>query len=421
MFIIRKPDFILPILYALDAKGCVQTWKVWTCGDTVYTQFGKEGGKLQTTVGKVCEPKNVGRVNGTSATMQARLEAMAMHKHRVERKYKMTREELAKSDSHGFLPMLAQDYWVRPKGKKAHVSPAGERLNFESGTDVIAQRKYNGLRCIARWDDEGRVLLTSRNGKQWRMPHLVKPLSAFMPSRVVLDGELYIHGVELQDLTSLARKYQPGSEKLEFRMYDMFSKDEPSLPQVERLAWLDRLFLQANVDPCIRRTPWNFLKFREGDEREGLRLLEQQYVQEGYEGLMLRSRDGVYRWGKVRSAELLKYKSFQDAEFVVVDVVEGKGKFTGCAVLECVNDRCECGSMTFVASDRWQNVRCRLCEKHMPRFRVSPRGKMPERKAMWERRKDIIGARYTVRFFDRFKDGLPQFPIGLAFRDARDL
>lgn len=52
--------------------------------------------------------------------------------------------------------------------------------------------------------------------------------------------------------------------------------------------------------------------------------LEEEYVAQGYEGIMIRSPDGAYKFGRstTREGGLLKLKRFEDAEAVVIGVEE---------------------------------------------------------------------------------------------------
>ena len=67
-------------------------------------------------------------------------------------------------------------------------------------------------------------------------------------------------------------------------------------------------------------------QFRVGSEAELMARLE-TVVAEGGEGLMLRDGRSLHRAG--RSDDLLKLKTYQDAEAVVVAHLPGKGKYRG--------------------------------------------------------------------------------------------
>jgi DNA ligase-1 len=53
------------------------------------------------------------------------------------------------------------------------------------------------------------------------------------------------------------------------------------------------------------------------------------YLEMGYEGQMLRVPDSLYE-GK-RSKNLIKHKEFEDDEFEIVSIEEGKGNWAGAA------------------------------------------------------------------------------------------
>src|ERR1700721_2746793 len=93
-------------LYHKGINGMI-TWEVWSDGAQIFTQFGQVGGKLQTTPGKLCEAKNTGKSNATTAVQQAELEAKAMYEHKLKRSYAPT-EALACVPR--FKPMLAHKF-----------------------------------------------------------------------------------------------------------------------------------------------------------------------------------------------------------------------------------------------------------------------------------------------------------------------
>lgn len=89
-------------------------------------------------------------------------------------------------------------------------------------------------------------------------------------------------------------------------------------------------------------------------------------------------------------------KVFQDAEFKVVDVIEGVGKMAGCAVFVCKT----------------------VQEKT---FNTAMKATMEERRKMYTERKKYIGKQLTVRFFEWTDDQIPRFPLGVCFRGYKDL
>ena len=358
----------LPILYHKAKGGDLRQWKVWSQGDTIYTEYGQVGGKLQISSKKAVS-KNVGRSNATTPEAQAKAEAQSLWTFKVERKYSETKEDAQEELR---LPMLAHKYEDKKKGV---VYPAW------------VQPKLDGVRCLASWEGNS-IALTSRAGKPYKMPPVQEQLEKWLPRDMVLDGELYCHGMSCQTVTSYVKKWKAGSEKIIYNVYDVpISADGD-----ETLIWGERLG-QYNINESDNVA---FVPGFQVESHDDMMIRYGQFVQDGYEGAILRLFHGRYQWG-YRSSELLKIKEFQDAEFIVDNAREGRGKMAGCVVWQCVNNT---NDLT---------------------FECSMKTTMEERHRMYVNRKKYIGQLLTVRFFDRTDDGLPRFPVGIVFRASEDL
>lgn len=369
---------ILPTLYHKGKNGQLRQWTVSAIRDEVHTEYGVVDGKLIKSSFKV-EAKNVGRSNETTPEEQAKLEAKALWKHKVDRKYSETpngaEEQLE-------LPMLAHTY----SGTK--------RKKFEFPAHI--QPKLDGVRCLAQ-KINGEIHLTSRQGKPWNIPHIEDQLY-WLEEGTILDGEIYSHGKSCQQITSLVRcanpkgkNYKPGSTDLSFYIYDVPSfKGDDSLEWRKRKIHLDKLY--GNQDRPNLVWVESSMIWSEDEAYSK----HKQYLLMGYEGSVLRGLTGKYLWG-YRSSELLKLKDFQDAEFEVVEIVDGKGKMEGCAVFICRNDTAD-------------NV-----------FECTIKTSMKERRKMYKEKHKYLGKKLTVQFFDRTDAGIPRFPVGIAFRDEADL
>ena len=89
----------------------------------------------------------------------------------------------------------------------------------------------------------------------------------------------------------------------------------------------------------------------------------------------------------------MKFKSFTDDEFEIVDYKEGKGNDKGTVIFTCKTN------------DDYKT------------FEVRPRGTREERKAMLENIENYIGKYLTVKYFELTDQGIPRFPVGVAIRD----
>jgi DNA ligase-1 len=368
----------LDTLFHKGSSGALYSWRVWTEGADICTEYGQVDGKKQ-LARKTAEAKNVDKANATTPESQAISEAKSMWTHRVERKYRKTKEE-AESDE-VFLPMLAGDFEKRRDQKKeGHTYPC----------DV--QPKLDGVRCLAYWDGEELKLL-SRGGKDYNVPHVVEALKPVLPPNLVLDGELYVHGESLQTVTSWVKRLQPNTQKISYHCYDCVLLDDMKAPWAARYNALHDFFTKSTLGDAVKLVD----TYEAKNEGEVLRIYG-KVVEEGYEGAIVRMHDGSrYRFA-YRSNRLLKVKSFIDGEFKVVSFKTGVGRFKDCAIWTC----------------------------HMPdredlTFEAVIKGTMQEKKEMLKEASSYIGKMLKVKYFQLTDEGKPQFPVGIAFRLPEDM
>lgn len=132
-------------LFKRDTNGGIRVWQMQagfddenTAGHQVIS--GVLNGKMVTSEWKLCKPKNVGKVNGTTALSQAEAEVAALYTKKTETGYFYDIGEID-----GFektKPMLAHDYSDYP-------------TNFS--TDTYSQPKLDG--CVS-----GSLFVETENG-----------------------------------------------------------------------------------------------------------------------------------------------------------------------------------------------------------------------------------------------------------------
>lgn len=380
-----------------EAPTRIKVWRVQVEGGeggaaaSIITEHGLQGGKLVRHVRVVVQGKNVGKANETSPLQQALSEAKARWREKLDDGYappaasnnSTTPNTNTNTTTSLLLPMLAHDF-----GKR------GLRFPFP----CFAQRKLDGVRCLAQRRADGTFVLASRTGKPFpHCEHITGALErvAHDDDLPPLDGELYSETLHFQELTGLVKKVTLTAEDVAKQrnhvflwVYDVVLPG--GAPYAARQSWLDRLFeggQGAVLHPAVR-----LLSTEVCADREALKPLHDGYVAEGYEGAILRATGGLYAPGK-RSADLQKYKEFEDAEYRVVDFTEGEGA--------------EKGAVMWV---------CELAPGGR-RVSVRPRGTHEERRALFARAREFLGKPLTVRYQELTPDGVPRFPVGIAFRD----
>ena len=367
-----------PTLYSVSKVGKTQVWSIRVKrgefeASTIIVTYGYEGGKMQVNE-KVIERGKAGR----TAHQQAILEATADWKKKKDSGYaeivgnaqvpRAAQNEYVAGQVKPILPMLAHDY--HKQGKKI-VFPA------------YVQAKLDGVRSIYN-----NGVMTTRTGKPFTgLEHILAELGPAKEAGLVLDGEVYSDTLSFQQFVGLVRKKSfTEADRVQLQNVKLWVYDCVAAgPFSERLARL-KAFFAANKFAHVQLLPTE-----EVASAAELKAFHDKYVAAGYEGLIVRNKAGPYELA-TRSYHLQKYKEFEDAEFEVVGAEEGEGQEKGLVIWVCKTD----GGR---------------------QFRVRPRGTHEERAELWRRRAEYIGKKLTVRYQELTADGIPRFPVGLAFRD----
>ena len=253
-------------------------------------------------------------------------------------------------------------------------------------------RKLNGVRCMMKRDEEKQDVVTvSRGGKDYDIAttEIRKEVYDFLKNNphIILDGELYKHGMHLQTISGLARKktWDDECNQLEYWIYDIA---DGSLEFEERNKILEDLRTSEFVD----LDKVNVLEHVLTNSWSEIKTLHDKWVAEGYEGLVARKLDKVYEFGK-RSSTMIKVKEYKDGEFKIIDYKDGL---------------------------REEDF-CFICEVNGQPFSAKPIGDR-ELKAWYINNIDsIIGLYGKVKYFELSKDGIPQQTIFQAVRYSEDM
>jgi ATP-dependent DNA ligase len=188
----------------------------------------------------------------------------------------------------------------------------------------ISMPKLNGLRCMFI---PGRGFF-SRDGKRWNdavLAHIVPPTTDY-----IIDGELYCHGMSLQQINSAVgvNRIEPG-DNAQWIVFFAFDLVEPKFNALTRMLLLDKVYSDNfKKIESSRVVPWEICKTRIELDR-----CYENYVDTNYEGQMIKSVFGSYmpQGAKERATmNLQKRKAFLDAEFSCVGrVISQEGKCAG--------------------------------------------------------------------------------------------
>lgn len=256
------------------------------------------------------------------------------------------------------------------------------------------QPKLDGYRCIY---DNG--YMWSRTGRPFGNKNLASYFSKlFQVEDYVLDGELYVEGENFNKLQTILNTYEaPLPEGLKFVVYDCMPKTEwdckkGKKPYSERLKQI-RTVIQAIADhKKVIDIPNDIVE----EPREAVEIYK-KYLKAGYEGAMIKSVDGLYKWKRttVKSGEMLKVKPFETIDLVIKGYYAGEGKFEGMAGGVDVDYN---GVTVSIGSG----------------FDV------PTRKAIAATPSNFIGKTIEIKYFEETEDGSLRFPTFVRFREEKD-
>ena len=172
--------------------------------------------------------------------------------------------------------------------------------------------KYDGLRGY--WD--GQRLLT-RGGQTVQAPSW---FTAGWPA-VPMDGELWAGRGQFERALSTVRQQIPDDDAWREIRFMVFDLPTHSGPFTQRILAYHQL-VKTLAQPWVQAVPQEKIS-----SHADLMARLDNMVKHGGEGLMLHHGGALYR--AVRSDDLLKVKTHDDAEARVVGYVPGQGKYAG--------------------------------------------------------------------------------------------
>lgn len=344
-------------LYYLGADNRIREWEISVSGTTIKISHGHLNGAKTDTYEEIEKGKGGRSLYGQIVSrVRSRINTQKL------KGYKDSIEEAQQGRTNSLdlpKPMLAQP-WDKVK-------------NIDLNSSFV-QYKYDGNRCLLiRQGDE--VLAYSRKGKLiTSIKHILD--DADIPEGVVIDGELYAHGVPLPTIRSWISKAQANTEKLHYHAYDAILPIEYKY----RLRFLEG----CKFGDSISIAPTTLFHEREKPLSE----LMKESREQGYEGLILRAPGCGYEIGK-RSKSLIKVKSFLDGEFIVTDIY---------------------------LSDKGMPMA--TCEVNTEKsFDIVLPGTRAEKLQQYMNRSHHIGNILTVEFSQWTPDGIPFHAVAKAWRN----
>ena len=220
----------------------------------------------------------------------------------------------------------------------AHNLDKVKNVNPCDGT-YFASRKLDGCRTICKINNYMKdqefiqeVKFYSRSGKEFTtLSKLIEPIksfTSFLMGEWVLDGECCIMEGENENFNLLMREITRKNHTIEnpkYKIFDIITIDEfegrESIGDFEtRYNDLIEYYYQSQYDEGVQK----YLEVLEQERVTSQEVFDKwvkRVKDNNWEGFMLR-KNTPYKSG--RTKDLLKVKKFQDAEYIVEDVITGK-------------------------------------------------------------------------------------------------
>ena len=343
--------------FHLIDESYFDSWNACPFRGWINVESGLVGGKTREVVPTIVRVgKNVTRSNATNTFTQALRDAYSMHnKH-------MQKSAISVNVATAVLvpPMLAKSWDDR-----------GGSVVITAEHPVGVQRKFNGVRAVAKHDDVKTVVMFSRKRKPYpTFPYITREIAhllSFVEGDLSLDGELYKHGANLQDISGYTRRELRDDTletRINYMIYDCVANTpcrivgshgvfagnnlEHSIPSImpeskwiARNAFLQELFRVASaVVASTSDESITYVQCAETwmcDDFTCVQKLYKQFLVEEYEGAMIRLDEAyVPSHNDYHSSVLLKLKPIHDAEYTIVGWTTGrKGKGADAVLIEC--------------------------------------------------------------------------------------
>ena len=273
------------------------------------------------------------------------------------------------------------------------------RKIFEN-RDWYGSRKVNGVRCLIFFDGNN-IRTASRGAMNYDIAiiHIIThPLiiSFFKKHpNVILDGEIYKHGLSLNTISGICRSQKTvyDGKDLEFYWYDIADLELPFKERYKLMqVWSkelnltefnpNRIILEDELH--IQLLPQQIIK-----GFDNMKSLHDEFVNEGWEGLVIRQADSKYIPG-IRNNDWVKIKIYKDAEYEIIGLSEGLREEDMCFTLKTSSGL---------------------------KFNCKPMGDVNQKHWYHEHINDLIGKMLTIKYFEMSDTGIPLQPIGIAIRD----
>jgi ATP-dependent DNA ligase len=371
----------------------------------IIVSSSQEGGKVRsasdTLIGK---GKNIGKKNATNVITQAFRDALSKYNNKLKT---ASADTVKEGKAMMYPPVLI---------KKNGDTKAATVTEQDIQDGIIVQPKLDGVRVVSYYEQTSNtaIMYSRKLGIYPGKEHIKHDLLQLFHiatnmgyNGIYIDGEVYKHGLALQDISGQSRRTEHElDEILEYHVFDCFFPERPDMPCIDRQQVLEKLF--AKYTSTYIKKVENIVP----SSLDEVYLLKDQFMKNGYEGIIVRRNSGVYKYSynNARTSDIIKFKGKFTDEFECIGFKEGKGKNKG--VLTWICQTKDGSSFSVDPKDITLEER-----KHLFTILELPCPKNPK---MTNFDYYLKGKPLTIEYEDLSKKGVPLRLKALTFRTYED-
>lgn len=237
------------------------------------------------------------------------------------------------------------------------------------------------------------------------------------PEFVGLDGEIIVGDPTASDVfnkTTSAVMAFDGINDVTYYVFDHFGT--PTARYDDRLSSLSRV-VYASTAEHFGHPVLHFVSQCRVNCPSDLRTYEEQYERDGFEGVMVRSLDAPYKFGRstFREHGLMKWKRMSDAEATIVGYEPLYVNNNAPTINALGYQERSASQANLVAVDKLGAFIVRS-EKFQTDFKIGSGFDDSQRVEYWKRKENLIGQTVTFVYQQIGTLDAPRFPIFKGFR-----
>lgn len=269
---------------------------------------------------------------------------------------------------------------------------------------LVVSPKLDGIRCLIK---DGKALTYSL--KPIPNDHIRNTIEGQSEHLDGYEGEIIMEGKNFNEISSAVMS-KDGEPDFRFIPFDYFKNPE--------VGFIDRF----NINQLLYIPFVYYAYVRLAIDMGDLNSLVNRHLELGYEGSIIRSMRGKYKYGRstLKEGIIMKYKPFKDSEAEIIGYEEqmtnnnpkekdnlGNTKRSSHKANKTPNGKL--GKL--IVRDIYSKVEFKIGTGFTNDLRVS----------LWETRDDILGNLVKYKYQEVGSLNKPRLPVFLGFRDKRDL